>query len=104
MRRSDRIDAIISSITPDEKGCKIWPLRLKGDGYPEVWIDNRGYRANRYVLTLKLGREIKPGMFAIHECDNPACVAENHIHEGTPQQNVEDMIKRGRYVSNWPKG
>jgi hypothetical protein len=40
-----------------------------------------------------------PEPFGLHGCDNrPCCNAQNpaHIHEGTQQQNLDEMVARGR--------
>jgi hypothetical protein len=36
--------------------------------------------------------------YACHHCDNFLCVNPDHIHIGTPSQNVNDAIRRGRLV------
>lgn len=53
--------------------------------------------AHRFSLELKLGRPIKPGMYACHTCDNPPCVNPSHLYEGTHQNNVDDAVRRDRH-------
>lgn len=53
--------------------------------------------AHRFSLELKLGRPIKPGMYACHTCDYPPCVNPNHLYEGTHQDNVNDAVRRDRH-------
>jgi hypothetical protein len=53
--------------------------------------------AHRVAFRLVHGRW--PDPFALHGCDNPPCCnAENpqHIHEGTPVINMQEMVARGR--------
>lgn len=53
--------------------------------------------AHRYALERKLGRPIGPGMYACHKCDNPPCVNPDHLYEGSPQDNVDDAVRRDRH-------
>lgn len=72
------------------------------------YIDPTGYGktghrwAHREALELKLGRPIAPGMYALHTCDNRACVKPEHLYEGTQAQNMADCSARGRH--NKPRG
>jgi hypothetical protein len=84
----------IDAIEPDEYGCKIWPAVFTGRS-PQVHIAGCGrYTVARLVLERKLGRPIKPGYNANHDCDNPRRVNENHLYEGTQEQNMRDKFER----------
>lgn len=45
---------------------------------------------------------IPDGMFVLHKCDQPACCRPDHLFLGTNADNVEDMMKKGRYGANRP--
>jgi hypothetical protein len=75
-----------------------WPRRgkpIKG-GYTHFWHNGRNVVAHRVALELKLGRPIKEGMKSLHTCDNPPCCNPGHLWEGTPLDNMRDMIAKGR--------
>lgn len=70
------------------------------DGYgqffaPGIIAGPRLLKAHRVVWKLETGQD--PGeMFVLHRCDNPSCVRISHLYLGTRQDNVDDMIKKGR--------
>jgi hypothetical protein len=37
------------------------------------------------------------GMDILHKCDNPPCINIDHLFEGTPKDNIHDMIAKGRH-------
>lgn len=102
INRSERVDVLLASIPVTEKGCKIWHLPPRSGPYPTAWINGRERRLCRYVLALKLGRPITPGHVARHTCDDPMCVSEGHLVEGTHAENTADMVKKGR--APWQTG
>lgn len=40
--------------------------------------------------------EIPNGMVVMHTCDNPRCFNIEHLKLGTPKENSEDMVSKGR--------
>jgi HNH endonuclease len=65
-------------------------------GYPNACIKGRTRALPRIVLEQKLGRPIKLGLCALHHCDVRRCLEPEHLYEGTYQDNVDDMHRRGR--------
>ena len=39
---------------------------------------------------------IPDGMVVCHRCDNPSCIAIDHLFVGTQQENIADMWRKGR--------
>jgi hypothetical protein len=68
-------------------------------GYPQKMTCLNGRRKiillHRKSLEEKIGRAIKKGFYACHSCGNRWCVNADHIYEGTPKQNHDDMIMHG---------
>ena len=56
-------------------------------------------KASRYSLSIKLGRDILPGLLALHFCHNPPCVRPDHLREGTYSENTFDAVRRGTHPS-----
>lgn len=67
----------------------------------------RGYRRisrrGRWVLCHRLVYEEcfgDPGeLMVLHRCDNRVCVNPEHLFLGTAQNNMDDMVEKGR---SWP--
>lgn len=85
----------ISSV-PTERGCLLWTGKIKNKR-PQVKIDGKVCYVSRVLLSEKLERPIRSGMYALHTCDVEACCYPNHLYEGTPRQNVLDAVERGRW-------
>jgi hypothetical protein len=84
-----------------EGDCLIWVGKTKvtnGEARGLVWCGEEGrWRyVHQVALERKLGRTIIKPKQANHTCDHTLCVLEDHLYEGTQQQNVDDMFSRGR--------
>jgi hypothetical protein len=55
------------------------------------------FKANRIALTIKLKRDLLPGMETLHSCDNGRCCNPNHLSEGTHAQNMREVSERGAW-------
>lgn len=78
-------------------GCWIWTGARCGKGYGHFCFNGQQKTVHRLALEMKLGRRMKPGMFALHSCDIPSCCNPWHLREDTARANAADMVTRGRH-------
>ena len=91
----------------DSISCWEWNAGKYRGGYGHFrrLIDDKWkmYKAHRFSYELHKG-EIPKGFLVCHSCDNPSCVNPDHLFLGSPKDNMEDMIKKGRKRFGVPKG
>ena len=99
-QRKEPRQRILDNITVDNNGC--WLMKpYKGcKGYAKVQWTEKGkikkVRAHRYSYQAFKG-EIPDGLQVCHSCDIRNCVNPEHLWLGTNQDNVNDMVKKGRH-------
>lgn len=80
--------------------CWPWQGAIVDERYGHFSLSPyKAVKAHRYALEEKLGRPLGECMMSLHTCDRPACCNPEHLFEGTSQDNVDDMIKKGRKVA-----
>ena len=91
-------------VEKNENGCWIWIGGKKTDKkwrnkggltYGQFCYIGKTRRAHRAAYLMFVG-EIPDQMFVLHNCDNSLCVNPEHLRLGTHQENMDDMVKRGR--------
>jgi hypothetical protein len=95
----EKIYDVCDKIEPNEYGCCVYPGMPYHNGSCVVVINYKRYKVHRLILERKLGRSIKSGYFALHICDCPSCVNQNHLYEGTHQDNMRDRVERN--LESW---
>lgn len=77
-----------------DNGCWDWK-GSKSRGYGKLNINGKQKRAHRVSYEM-FKHKIPPGLVVMHSCDNPGCVNPDHLSTGTQNDNIQDMIKKGR--------
>lgn len=84
-----------NTIIPENKNdCWIYQCG-KTHKYGSIKSGGIKILAHRFSYELYKG-EIPNGMLVCHICDMPKCVNPAHLFIGTPNDNVQDMIQKGR--------
>lgn len=79
-------------------GCWLWTGFLNHDGYgrlgPKKGVRS-GARAHKFCWEMLHG-PVPAGMSVMHKCDTRACVRPDHLQVGSHQENMKDMVAKGR--------
>lgn len=78
--------------------CLLWTVAADKDGYGAFQL-NRTTTCRAHRVAFVLANKRLPDGLVRHTCDKPACVNPEHLVDGTPKQNTQDMIARGRRPS-----
>jgi hypothetical protein len=92
-----RVWRLVEIGQPDE--CWLWQGTKKKAGYGTISeyagvVDGRDKRTSHLVTRMIM--QAPEGMVIRHTCDNPPCCNPRHLLLGSQQENIADMIERGR--------
>lgn len=77
--------------------CWVWVKGKFSFGYGAFWIIPQRRNETAHKLSwMMVNGPIPDGKWILHKCDNPACCNPAHLFEGSHQENIDDMIKKGR--------
>lgn len=87
----------------DQTGdCWQWTAGCARHGYGRFNVTrDKPLAAHRVAYEMFVG-PIPTGLHVLHRCDNPPCVNPGHLFLGTHQDNMDDMVRKGR--SRAPRG
>ncbi|OWK42025.1 HNH endonuclease signature motif containing protein [Fimbriiglobus ruber] len=81
-----------------ETGCWEWACYRHPKGYGIMGIGKyTKVRAHRFAYERLVG-PIPAGMQVCHKCDQRNCVNPAHLFLGTGFDNMQDMVKKGRFT------
>jgi hypothetical protein len=88
---------------PGEDTCWPWNGATHEAGYGIITETVEGVQRRHYAHKVSYEwahGELPKGQIVRHRCDNPPCVRPSHLLSGTHQDNMDDMVERGRHVGN----
>jgi hypothetical protein len=94
-RKRESIKQRILRTIDKKDGCWIWTGCATRDGYGVLTVGRKQFRAHRLSYE-EFVCPIGDGKLVCHSCDTPLCVNPKHLFLGSPRDNTQDMIKKGR--------
>lgn len=83
---------ILERVKVTSAGCWEWPGAVNSKGYGQVWDSE----SRKVLYCHRVMADAPKGMLVLHSCDNPKCCKPDHLSIGTPKENSEDMVGKGR--------
>lgn len=85
--------------------CWPWMACLDKYGYGRI---SKGLPTRKMLFAHRVAYELQNGPIpegqkVLHTCDNPKCVNAAHLFLGTQQDNITDMVEKGRQKTKLTK-
>ncbi len=77
--------------------CWLWTGRKLPKGYGLFSLNYSPILAHRFAFLLEHGI-LDDALDVLHHCDTPSCVNPVCLFQGTNQDNVDDMVRKGRNI------
>jgi len=85
-----RLDSYVEYIP--FSGCHVWTGCVDDKGYGMMMVNKKGQKAHRVAWELYRSK-IPKGKHVLHKCHTRPCVNPDHLHLGTHQENMEEMVR-----------
>jgi hypothetical protein len=92
-----KVDKNGPTVRPELGPCWLWTGARDKAGYGLI-RDSHGRLRRATHIALELAGWVIPfrGLQVLHLCDNPPCVRPDHLKIGTPQDDADDKVSKGR--------
>jgi hypothetical protein len=86
----------VPSHCPELGPCWVWTGATQTGGYGFIGVGSGRCDVTHRVSWVLEHGAIPDGQWVLHRCDNRQCVRPSHLFLGTSQDNVDDMMAKGR--------
>jgi hypothetical protein len=101
MKRRPLSERFAAKVAIRENGCHEWTGHVAPNGYGQINKDGKAAYAHRVAYELAYG---PTDLYVLHKCDNRKCVNPQHLFSGTFQDNMDDMVAKGRQPAGEKNG
>ena len=91
--------------------CIISPYQPNSDGYISLWVKTakgKDVRVGQHRLVYAQAHNMTPAdmknLIVMHKCDVRNCINPEHLMLGTAEDNMRDMVNKGRHVTHFVAG
>jgi hypothetical protein len=100
IRTPDEMRAVLLARSVEVAGgCRVWQGAKDRRGYGNIRWDDRLWGTHRLAYHLFV-EPVRAGIEVCHHCDNPPCLALDHLFPGTHRDNMRDAASKGLMVGN----
>jgi len=86
------------NVIKNPEGCWGWKNKLMPNGYAKLGMGKgKIISAHRFSWIMHNG-PIKDNLFVLHKCDQKYCSKIEHLFLGTTDDNMQDMVSKGRQM------
>lgn len=79
-----------------DSGCWEWSGSISANGYGKLHVPGYGYVSAHRYMYFRFNPLEDRSLCVCHTCDNRLCVRLDHLFLATHQENMRDMVAKGR--------